>query len=94
MLAVSIESGEVTELTSGRFPRYSQGYLLFTDLWLFDTTLLQEYALAIKYFELAETDLTHIALQSVRSAFLPHEERMKLMQEFQNSIHELTARDM
>ena len=27
VLAVSIESGEVTELTSGQFPRYSQGYL-------------------------------------------------------------------
>ncbi len=61
------------------------------DPGLFDTTLLQEYALAIKYFELAEADLAYIALQSIRSAFLPHGERMKLMQEFQNSIHELTA---
>ena len=63
------------------------------DPGLFDTTLLQEYAHAIKYFELAESDMTYIALQSVRSSFLPHEERMKLMQEFQNSIHELTKRD-
>ena len=62
------------------------------DPGLFDTTLLQEYAQAIKYFELAESDLAYIALQSVRSSFLPHTERMKLMQEFQNSIHELTAR--
>ena len=61
------------------------------DPGLFDTTLLQEYAQAIKYFELAESDLAYIALQSVRSSFLPHTERMKLMQEFQNSIHELTA---
>ena len=43
--------------------------------------------------DLAESDLVYIALQSVRSSFLPHTERMKLMQEFQNSIHELTARD-
>ncbi len=40
MFALSIESGEVTELTSGRFPRYSQGYLLFTDLE--GTTLLAQ----------------------------------------------------
>ncbi len=40
VLAVSIESGEVTELTPGRFPRYSQGYLLFTDLD--GTTLLAQ----------------------------------------------------
>ena len=40
VLAVSIESGEVTELTSGRFPRYSQGYLLFTDQG--GTTLLAQ----------------------------------------------------
>jgi Tol biopolymer transport system component len=31
VMAVSVESGEVMELTPGRFPRYSQGYLLFTD---------------------------------------------------------------
>ena len=40
VFALSIESGEVTELTSGRFPRYSQGYLLFTDLE--GTTLLAQ----------------------------------------------------
>ncbi len=63
------------------------------DPGLFETTLVQEYAHAINYFELADSDLAHIALQSVRSSFLPHPERMKLMQKFQNSIHELTSGD-
>ncbi len=63
------------------------------DPGLFETTLVQEYAHAINHFELADSDLAHIALQSVRSSFLPHPERMKLMQKFQNSIHELTSGD-
>ncbi len=63
------------------------------DPGLFDTTLSQEYAHAVRYCQLSENDLAHIALQSIRSAFLPHDDRMNLMQQFQDSIHTLTAKE-
>ncbi len=59
------------------------------DPGLFQTDLGAEYALAAKLFELDAHDLAYIALQGVRSSFLDHPEKMRLMQEFQNEIHRL-----
>ncbi len=56
------------------------------DPGLFQTELLQEYALAARIFDLTRTDLTYVALQGVRSSFLPHAEKMALMQHFQDQI--------
>jgi adenosine deaminase len=63
------------------------------DPGLFDITLEQEYRNAIQAFEMGRSDVFHLMLQGIRSSFLDHGKRMKLMQEFQNAIHELTLRD-
>jgi aminodeoxyfutalosine deaminase len=59
------------------------------DPGIFQTTLGEEYAKAFKHFGLTRTDLNHIALQGVRSAFLPATLKNELMQTFQDEIHEL-----
>ncbi len=59
------------------------------DPGMFQTELLDEYELAAKSFRLTRHDLAYVALQSVRSSFLPHEEKMALMQQFQDRIAEL-----
>ncbi len=56
------------------------------DPGLFQTTLVDEYLAAAKYFDLTFQDLSSIALQSVRSSFLPHREKMEMMQQFQDEI--------
>lgn len=56
------------------------------DPGLFQTDLNREYRLAAENFKLTREDLSYIAIQSVRSSFLPHEEKMELMQQFQNEI--------
>lgn len=60
------------------------------DPGLFNTSLEQEYVRAIRFFELGETDLSHIILQGVRSSFLSYQERIQLMNEFQDAIHNWT----
>ncbi len=59
------------------------------DPGLFKTDLCQEYRDAAHFFDLDEYALSHIALQGVRSSFLPHGEKMRLMQGFQDKIHQL-----
>ena len=51
------------------------------DPGLFDTDLENEYRIACRHFDLTWSDLDYIAIQGVRSSFLPHQERMELMQE-------------
>ncbi len=59
------------------------------DPGLFKTDLCQEYMDAARFFDLDEHALSHIALQGVRCSFLPHAEKMRLMQDFQDQIHQL-----
>ncbi len=59
------------------------------DPGLFKTSLNREYGLAARHFGLSEADLSYISLQGIRSAFLPHSDKMSLMQRFQDEIHSL-----
>lgn len=60
------------------------------DPGLFQTSLTAEYMKAARFFGLALGDIHRLVLQGVRSSFLPHEEKMVLMQQFQDEIHRLT----
>ena len=60
------------------------------DPGLFQTSLTAEYMKAVRYLELAPEDLHRVILQGVRSSFLPHQDKMALMQQFQDEIHQLT----
>lgn len=59
------------------------------DPGLFGTSLTEEYSKAVRYFNLSRDDLIRIALQGARSSFLPHDEKLALMQEFQSEIRAL-----
>jgi aminodeoxyfutalosine deaminase len=59
------------------------------DPGIFKTGLCEEYVKAFKHFGLTRTDLNHIALQGIRSAFLPAGPKAELMQAFQDDIHRL-----
>ncbi|MFQ5739014.1 MAG: adenosine deaminase [Acidobacteriota bacterium] len=58
------------------------------DPGLFQTSLNGEYLQAARSFGLSPGDLGRIALQGVRSSFLPHSEKMALMQVFQDRIYQ------
>ncbi len=57
------------------------------DPGLFQTSVTEELVKAVKHFELSAEDLHHIILQSVRSSFLPHDEKMLLMRKFQGELN-------
>jgi adenosine deaminase len=59
------------------------------DPGLFETDLTSEYQKAVELFELSEGDLHYLSLQGIRSSFLPHEKKMKLMQLFNGKIQKL-----
>lgn len=56
------------------------------DPGLFQTGLTEELVKAVEHFELSVEDLHRIILQGVRSSFLPHDEKMLLMQKFQGEL--------
>jgi len=56
------------------------------DPGLFEVNLGTEYKKAVDTFELQEEDLHRIILQGIRSSFLPHDEKMSLMQVFSDKI--------
>jgi adenosine deaminase len=60
------------------------------DPGMFETTLCQEYQKAVKAYDLTLEDIQHLILQAVRSAFLPHEDKMSLMQTFQKQFQSIT----
>ncbi len=60
------------------------------DPGLFRTTLVEEYRKAVEAFELGCEDLHRLILQGVHNAFLPHAEKMALMQRFQEEIASLS----
>jgi adenosine deaminase len=59
------------------------------DPGLFSTDLEEEYRIACRYFDLSKSDLAYISMQGVRSSFLPYQDRMTLMQDFQDTIHQI-----
>ncbi len=59
------------------------------DPGLFQTTLVEELARCVEVFDISTEGLHRILLQGIQSAFLPHDEKMELMQSFQNEIHNL-----
>lgn len=59
------------------------------DPGLFQTSLTEEYCKAVGAAGLSLEDLHRIVLQGVHSSFLPREEKMKLMQQFQGELHRL-----
>lgn len=66
------------------------------DPGLFETTLGQELSKAVEFLGLTGEELNWVLLQGARSSFLPHEEKMQLMQEIGNavqSIHEVDHPD-
>ncbi|HSR70350.1 MAG TPA: adenosine deaminase [Acidobacteriota bacterium] len=56
------------------------------DPGLFQTSLTDEFLLAVEHFDLGRDGLHRLILQSALSAFLPHGERMDLMQEFTDAL--------
>ncbi len=62
------------------------------DPGLFGTDLGEEYRIACQYFDLSRSDLAYISMQGVRSSFLPHQERMALMQDFQDNIYQINKK--
>jgi adenosine deaminase len=81
-------------LTNHPFPMFFRRGVPVTlntdDPGLFRTSLSEEYSKAARYFGLNRDDLIRVALQGARSAFLPHGEKLALMQEFQAEIQALT----
>ena len=61
------------------------------DPGLFEVDLGTEYRKAVDAFDLQEEDLHRIILQGIRSSFLPHEEKMSLMQLFRDKIQSTGA---
>ena len=59
------------------------------DPGLFGVTLNQEFQLAVQLFELGRKEIDHLALQGVRSSFLPQLERDALMKEFEEEIRRI-----
>ena len=56
------------------------------DPGLFQTTLTDEFEKAIHFFSLSQDDVHRIILQGVRSSFLPHDQKMVLMESFQEEM--------
>ncbi|HSR50173.1 MAG TPA: adenosine deaminase [Acidobacteriota bacterium] len=56
------------------------------DPGLFQTTISNEYLLAVQHFGLTQEGLHRLILQGARSAFLPHDQRMSLMQSFTDAL--------
>lgn len=56
------------------------------DPGLFRTGLCLEIQKAVEAFDLGEEDLSRILLQGVRSSFLPHDQKMRLMQSLGDQI--------
>ena len=61
------------------------------DPGLFRVTLNQEFQLAVRLFQLGREEIVHLALQGVRSSFLPHHEREALMKEFEEEIGRISV---
>ncbi len=59
------------------------------DPGLFQTTLIEELSKAVSLFSLTQEDLHRLILQGLRSAFLPHQDRMALMRQFTDQIHQI-----
>ncbi len=59
------------------------------DPGLFETTLVDEFSKAVRFFQLNRQDVNRLALEGLRSAFLPHDERLALMQKFTDEIHSI-----
>ena len=53
---------------------------------LFDTDLTAEYELAVTRLGLSRCELRQLVLQSVNRAFLPHDEKMSLMEQIQEEL--------
>lgn len=60
------------------------------DPGLFQTSLTAEYMKAVRFLGLGREDVHRVILQGVRSSFLPHQDKMDLMQEFQDEIHRVS----
>ena len=56
------------------------------DPGLFRTGLCKEIQKAVETFDLGEEDVSRILLQGVRSSFLPHDQKMRLMQSLGDQI--------
>ncbi len=63
------------------------------DPGLFETTLGDEFAKAIEFLGLGWEELVRVLLQGVRSSFLPHEDKMKLMQEISDAVQSIHEAD-
>ncbi|GAB4220334.1 MAG: adenosine deaminase [Acidobacteriota bacterium] len=63
------------------------------DPGLFETTLGEEFAKAVQFLGLGWEELVRVLLQGVRSSFLPHEEKMQLMQEISDAVRSIHEAD-
>ncbi len=61
------------------------------DPGLFQTSLTEEFQKAIHFFSLTQEDVHRIVLQGICSSFLPHNEKMAFMKQFQEEILQLSA---
>ncbi len=60
------------------------------DPGLFQTSLSAEYMKAVRFLGLGREDVHRVILQGVQSSFLPHQDKMALMQQFQDEIHRVS----
>ncbi len=61
------------------------------DPGLFQTSLTEEYQKAVRFFQLTQEEVHRIVLQGIRLSFLPHNEKMVFMKQFQEEIRQLSA---
>ncbi|MDA2934023.1 adenosine deaminase [Acidobacteria bacterium AH-259-D05] len=92
-LTSNLKTGAWTPISDNPFGLlYQRGVpvsLNTDDPGLFQTSLNDEFQKAVRFFRLGQEEVHHIVLQGVRSSFLPHQEKMALMREFQEEIHRI-----
>ncbi len=84
-LSSNVHTGATASLADHPFPHFLRlGYrvTLNTDNRLMSrTTLTDEYALAVEHFGCSLEELERIALNSMRSAFSPYFDRIRIIEE-------------
>jgi len=82
-LSSNVHTGAAKSLGEHPFPYFwSQGYrvTLNTDNRLMsDTTMSKEYEIAVREYGLSFNDLEKITINGMKSAFAPHEERVRII---------------
>jgi len=89
----NVRTGAVTSIEEHPLRRLFDAGVLITlntdDPTFFDTTLNREYGLAARRFGFEARELAALALNAVRAAFLPPDEKAALAAQFERELGEL-----